>query len=161
MYIVSSNWTGEFKSCKVEEIWSSGRVSDHGSKCLGFESRWRRGWDSCLTQNIHNELEKPLFSQGSEHREQLSINSENLFRNRFKRNKFKANVTFRVSKTFCAFRDNIFFTCSDFIKNNAAIYHNCTSYEYKFIFLPPLNMHPKFRAQEQSFSTLLSICFQE
>ena len=74
---------------------------------------------------------------------------------------FSCKVSFRVSQTFCAFRDNIFFTCSDFIKSNALISQNYKSYEYKFIIHPPLNMHPKFRARKRLFSTLLLICFQE
>ena len=37
MYIVSSDWTGEFKSCKVEESWSSDISSYHGFECLWFD----------------------------------------------------------------------------------------------------------------------------
>ena len=34
----------------MEESWSSGRVSDHGSEGRGFESRRRRDWTSCILQ---------------------------------------------------------------------------------------------------------------
>ena len=49
MYIVSSNWTGEFKSCKVEE----NKLVEYPTtdpNVLVSNPMGRRGLNSCLTQ---------------------------------------------------------------------------------------------------------------
>ena len=63
----------------MEESWSSGRVSEHGSKGPGFNSQRRRDWAFCLSQTTQQA--QVLAQPGSKHPEQLSISSENLFCN--------------------------------------------------------------------------------
>ena len=67
------------------------KVSDHRSKGHGFKSRRRQDWTSCLSQTT--QWAQVLVHPGSEHQEQLSISSENLFLNRCKKiSKFKPNL---------------------------------------------------------------------